>query len=148
MIECPKNLRTGPCGGVRGSKCEITGDICPFMLTVNKKGISMSLSNIHPVIRENEALIREDILPVVSKFYRLASERKALSIEFPVSLIHSLEDMKTILNATEKNVHLYTIPDNPLGYPHISSTSLDKVRLKSVNWLLTTFTGNPLTLGN
>jgi len=124
VIKCPKKLRTGPCGGVRENKCEITGNICYFMATLNKKETNLPLTNIHPIIRENEALIREKVPPVASEYHKSLLERKGVSVELPISLIHNSEDIKEILNATKGKAQLYTIPDNPLGYPHVSSTSL------------------------
>ncbi len=121
MIKCPKKLRTGPCGSARDTICEITGKTCPFTVRDEEP---LSLTKVHPLVEENEALIREDVPPIRSKFHEALLRGRGMSVEFPLNLVHDQEDIHKVLSAVKQYTQLYTLPDNPLGYPHVSSFSL------------------------
>ncbi|MBO8175523.1 MAG: methylenetetrahydrofolate reductase C-terminal domain-containing protein [Thermococcus sp.] len=123
VSRCPKALLNGPCGGAFNEKCEVTGNPCPWLKIL--EGIhyldGATFFNEHPLLMEIEKIPSREVKPKHSNFWSRVEKGKALSIEFPIAAIRNEVEIAEVITKTNSN--LYTIPDNPLGCPHFSSTA-------------------------
>ena len=119
MYTCPKNLLNGPCGGALGEVCEVDGKDCPWTSTMTRFGrIEPSLLfEEHPLLLELEGLVEGDSEPRASTFWRNLERGRAFSIEFPIAAVRGEMDIIRVLGRVDAD--LLTVPDNPLGYPHV-----------------------------
>ncbi len=82
----------------------------------------VTLFNEHPLLTEIGKIQTEIIKPKHSNFWDKTEQGKAVALEFPIVAVRNEDDMNKILSKTKAD--LYTIPDNPLGSPHFSSTAI------------------------
>ncbi|AEC52407.1 meth2 - like protein [Pyrococcus sp. NA2] len=117
---CPKDLLNGPCGGALNGICEVDGRRCPWVEVVKRLELldGASLLMEHPIIVEMEKSTPREVKIKDSEFIKALEKNKAISVEFPLRLF------ERGVREFEKRGYLFTIPDNPLGYPHISPTAL------------------------
>ncbi|CAB49818.1 methylenetetrahydrofolate reductase C-terminal domain-containing protein [Pyrococcus abyssi] len=120
ILSCPKDLLNGPCGGALNGVCEVDGRPCPWVHFLERFDLldGAPLLVEHPIVIEMERFETEEVKLRESEFLRNLRKGKALSVEFPLKLFEKGRRDFENVNA------LYTIPDNPLGYPHLSSTAL------------------------
>lgn len=131
VYTCPKKLLNGPCGGVVEGRCEATGEPCPW------KGVIERLSPLeqemlfdeHPLLAQLERLVDSDPGPADSSLWEKVTRGKVLTVEFPVRAVRSEGDIRRLAAAVEAD--LFTVPDNPLGYPHFDPVAFG-TRLKDV----------------
>ena len=135
MYTCPKNLLNGPCGGALGEVCEVDGRDCPWTSTMARFGeidVSM-LFEEHPLLLELEDLVEADSEPRASTFWRNLERGRAFSVEFPIAAVEDEADIMRVIGRVSGD--LLTVPDNPLGYPHVDpvafSTYLKVLGVKS-----------------
>ncbi len=123
VLSCPKSLLNGPCGGALNSRCEVNGNPCPWLRILERIHYldGAMFFNEHPILMEIEKISSRHIKPRNSNFWRWVENGKAISVEFPIAAVKNEEDIAKIV--AEINPDLYTIPDNPLGYPHFSPTA-------------------------
>jgi len=119
VYTCPKNLLNGPCGGALGEVCEVDGRDCPWTSTMAKiaRVEPAMIFEEHPLLLELEDLVRGDSEPRASVFWKNLERGKAFSVEFPIAAVREEEDVVRVLGRVEAD--LLTVPDNPLGYPHV-----------------------------
>jgi len=121
VFGCPKDLLNGPCGGALDGKCEVNSNLCPWYSLMEKFELldGAPLLVEHPVVLEMERIFEgEEVEIKRSSFIKNLGRGKAISVEFPIRLFEKG------VREFRKVGDLYTIPDNPLGYPHISPTAL------------------------
>lgn len=123
IFGCPKSLLNGPCGGAFNGKCEVNGNPCPWLEVLERSHYldGAALFNEPHILMEMEKIPSRDVKPKNSNFWSQVKKGKALSVEFPITTVRDEVDIARIIAKTKPN--LYTIPDNPLGYPHFSSTA-------------------------
>ncbi|MDK2869128.1 MAG: hypothetical protein PWP39_363 [Pyrococcus sp.] len=127
VFNCPKDLLNGPCGGALEGKCEVNSNSCPWYYLMERFELldGAPLLVEHPVVLEMERIFEGGEVNIKkSSFIKNLERGKAISVEFPIKLFEKG------VREFRKVGDIYTIPDNPLGYPHISSTALG-VWLKS-----------------
>ncbi|MFA4640594.1 methylenetetrahydrofolate reductase C-terminal domain-containing protein [Pyrococcus kukulkanii] len=117
---CPKDLLNGPCGGALGGICEVDGRKCPWFSVMERFELldGAPLLVEHPVVVEMERRYRGDVKIRESEFMKNLEKGKAIAVEFPIRLFERGE------RKFRRVGDIYTVPDNPLGYPHVSPTSL------------------------
>ncbi|ASJ17192.1 5,10-methylenetetrahydrofolate reductase [Thermococcus chitonophagus] len=117
---CPKDLLNGPCGGALGGVCEVDGRRCPWFSVMERFELldGAPLLVEHPVVVEMERKYRGDVRIKESEFMKNLEKGKAIAVEFPIRLFERGE------RKFRRIGDIYTVPDNPLGYPHVSPTSL------------------------
>ncbi|NJE09179.1 5,10-methylenetetrahydrofolate reductase [Thermococcus sp. M39] len=104
-------------------KCEVDERACPWLPVLERVSVlDGQLFDEHPLLLELEKLPKEESKAKHSNFLRRLEKGSAVAVETPVAAIMKEEDIIKILS--EVPATLYTIPDNPLGYPHFSSTAL------------------------
>ncbi|AFK22485.1 methylenetetrahydrofolate reductase C-terminal domain-containing protein [Pyrococcus sp. ST04] len=117
---CPKDLLNGPCGGALNGICEVDGRRCPWFSVMERFELldGAPLLVEHPIIIEMERKYEGDVKIRRSKFISNLEKGKALAVEFPLRVFEKgIREFKEVGD-------IYTVPDNPLGYPHISPTAL------------------------
>ncbi|AHF79644.1 methylenetetrahydrofolate reductase C-terminal domain-containing protein [Thermococcus paralvinellae] len=123
IFGCPKSLLNGPCGGAFNGKCEVNENHCPWLGVLERVHYldGAVLFNEHPILMEIEKIPSRDVKPKNSNFWSQVEKGKALSVEFPIAAVRDEVEIARVIAKT--NSDLYTIPDNPLGCPHFSSTA-------------------------
>ncbi|WP_223211925.1 methylenetetrahydrofolate reductase C-terminal domain-containing protein [Thermococcus henrietii] len=130
VYSCPKRLLNGPCGGALEGACEVDGRHCPWTGLIERVPLEpWMLFEEHPLLAELEGLVESDSVPRSSAFWRKLTRGKAFTVEFPVKVVRSSEDLLRVLRTLEAD--LVTVPDNPLGYPHFDPVAF-ATRLKDV----------------
>lgn len=122
LINCPKNLLNGPCADAPNGICPVNQAPCPWFRIIEIVDyLEGGLLYEHPLIRELEKHSTKPSRPRESDFLRALEKKNALSIEIPLRAFRGKDDVRDMLKV---KAHLYTIPDNPLGYPHYSPTAI------------------------
>ena len=118
ILSCPKKLLNGPCGDVFNGTCRVSKKPCPWVYVLEKLDTldGAPLLVEHPIVAR--FTLEDDVEIKKSKFIKDLEKGRAISVEFPIRVFESgFKDFKD-------NGYLFTVPDNPLGYPHVSSVAL------------------------
>ncbi|WP_167912634.1 methylenetetrahydrofolate reductase C-terminal domain-containing protein [Thermococcus sp. 21S7] len=131
VYTCPRKLLNGPCGGVLDGACEVNGKPCPWTGVIERLSSlePWMLFDEHPLLAELERLVESDSKPVDSFLWKNIERSKAFTVEFPVRTIRSERDILRIMSAVDAD--LFTVPDNPLGYPHFDPVAFS-IRLRDI----------------
>jgi len=137
VSNCPKNMLNGPCGGYRGTQCEVRGE-CVWV----KVYISL-----HDHSRRYEVFTKVNLKPyfklrsyyppsrrALSKFMTLLNRGKAVVYEvFSQPLTQDIPNLLNMLSKLSDYVDVYTIVDSPMGlktYDQLALALLIKNYLK------------------
>ncbi len=119
MGSCPKNMLNGPCGGYRGTKCEVSGE-CVWVKLYNtlphqdRRYEVFTRVNLRPIfkIRDYHPPSRRPL----SKFMDLLNKGKVLMYEvFSQPSSRDIPGTINMLSKLSAYVDVYAVVDSPMG---------------------------------
>ncbi len=119
MQSCPKRFRNGPCGGYRGSKCEVGDKECVFIKAYSRLSKDNLIKVLTNIVLNNKFLIR-NYIPVpprrpTTEFMKALSKNKVLIIyEVFLKVNKGINEVIRYLSNVAKHIVL-AVTDSPLG---------------------------------